>query len=109
MGIHLGSTSAVGQREYADEAVPFDETLAVADTAQDAITPPTGKTGRRISIVNEGPGKAFIAFDGTATTADLPIEKRGSYDEVDITVTTNISFVGEAGKTPRVYGILWSN
>ncbi len=109
MGIILGSGSITGQRQYADEANLFDVTLAVADTAEDVITPPTSKTGRIISIVNEGPGKVFLKFDGTATTSDLALDRRDMYTEADISIATNISFVGEAGKTPRVRGVLWSN
>ncbi len=109
MGIILGSGSITGQRQYADESAIFDVTLAVADTAEDVITPPAGKTGRIISLVNEGPGKVFITFDGTATTSDLALDRRDMYTEADISIATNISFVGEAGKTPRVRGVLWSN
>jgi hypothetical protein len=109
MGIILGSGGITGQRQYADEADIFDVTLAVADTAEDVVTPPVGKTGRIISLVNEGPGKVFLTFDGTATTADLALDKRDMYSESDVSITTNISFVGEAGKTPRVRGVLWSN
>ena len=108
MGIILGSGTIAGQREYADEATPFDVTLAVAGTAEDAVTPPTGKVGRIISLVNEGPGKAYISFDGTATLADLELGKRDVYTEEDISIVTNISFIGETGKLPQVRGILWS-
>ncbi len=106
MPIHLGSGNV---RNFAEESTLFDVTLAIADTAEDAVAPPSGKSIRRINIVNHGPGVAFIEFDGTATTASLEIEKRGSYDEGDIGVVTNISFVGETGKQPRVTGVAWSN
>jgi hypothetical protein len=109
MGIILGSGTISGQRQYADEATDFDLTLTVADTAEDAVTPPTGKTGRILSLINEGPGKVYLKFDGTATTSDLALDKRDMYAEVDISIATNVSFIGEAGKTPRVRGILWSN
>lgn len=109
MPIHLGSGTITGQRKYVDEGTPFDVTLAVAGTAEDVVTPPTGKVIRRINIVNEGPGIAYIAFDGTATTTDLALEKRDSYDEADVEIITNISFIGETGKQPRVRGVIWSN
>ena len=109
MPIHLGSGTITGQRQYADEGTPVDVTLAVAGTAEDAVTPPTGKSIRRITIVNEGPGIAYLAFDSTATTTDLALEKRDSYDEADIEVIINISFIGETGKQPRVRGVIWSN
>ena len=109
MPIHIGSGTITGQRQYADEATSFDVTLAVADTAEDAVTPPTGKTIRRVNIVNEGPGTAYVAFDGTATTTDLALAKGDSYDEADLEVVTNVSFVGETGKQPQVRGIVWSN
>lgn len=109
MPLHIGSVTITGQRQYVDEGTPFDVTLAVAGTAEDAITPPTGKTIRRITIVNEGPGIAYLSFDSTATTADLALDKRDSYDEADVEIVTNISFIGETGKQPRVRGVVWSN
>ena len=109
MPIHIGSLTVTGQREYANEDTPFDVTLAVAGTAEDAVVPPATKVGRRISIVNHGPGKAYIAFDGTATATSLVIDKGDSYDEADVAIATKVSFIGEVGKTPRVSGVLWSN
>ena len=109
MPIHIGSGTITGQRKYVDEDTPFDVALAVAGTAEDLVIPPVGKSIRRVNIVNEGPGTAHIAFDTTATTVDLALAKGDTYDEADIEVTTNISFIGETGKTPRVRGIVWSN
>ena len=106
MPIHLGSG---GIRSFAEKSTMFDITLTVADTAEDAITPPAGKTIRRINIVNHGPGSAFVEFDSTATISSLEVERRGSYDEADIGVATNISFIGESGKKPRVTGVVWSS
>ncbi len=106
MPIHLGSGTV---RTFAEESTPFDVTLAVAGTAEDAVVPPTGKSIRRVNVVNHGPGSVFIEFDGTATTTSLEVEQRGSYDEGDIGITTNISFIGETGRTPRVTGVVWSN
>ncbi len=109
MPIHIGSGTITGQRKYADEDTSFDVTLAVANTAEDLVTPPVSKSIRRVNIVNEGPGSAHIAFDGTATISDLELAKGDSYDEADVEVVTNISFIGESGKQPRVRGIVWSN
>lgn len=106
MPIHLGSGNV---RTFAEESTPFDVTLAIAGTAEDAVVPPTGKAIRRVNIVNHGPGTAFVEFDGTATVASLEVEQRGSYDEADIGVSTNISFIGETGRKPRVTGVVWSN
>lgn len=108
MGIHLAS-AATPSRPLADEATPFDVTLAVVNTAEDLVVPSVSKEGNRVTIVNEGPGKAFIAFDATATTSDLELGKRDSYEEADVSIVTNISFIGESGKKPRVRGILWSS
>ncbi len=109
MGIILGSGSITGQRRYADEVTAFDVTLAIAGTAEDLTVPPTGKTGRIVSIVNEGPGKVFLAFDGTAALTDLALAKGDVYSEADISIVTKVSFIGDTGKTPRVRGVLWSN
>ena len=92
----------------ADTDTPIDITLTVANTAEDLVLVPSLKTGRTISLVNEGPGRAFIAFDGTATIADTEIKKGESYGEVNLDISTNVSFIGESGKTPRVRGVLWS-
>ncbi len=107
MPILLGSGTVA--RQYANEGTPFDVTLAVADTAEDLVTPPTGKVIRRVNIVNEGPGTAHISFDGTATTTDLALAKGDSYSEADVEIVTNISFIGGTSKTPRVRGLIWSN
>ncbi len=105
MPISIGSGTV---RTFAEEATPFDVTLAVADTAEDVVVPPGGKTIRRINVVNHGPGVVFLEFDDTATTSSLEVERRGTYDEADIGVSTNISFIGEPGKKPRVTGVVWS-
>ncbi|KKN60388.1 hypothetical protein LCGC14_0532220 [marine sediment metagenome] len=93
----------------ADTSTPFDVTLAVTATAEDLVSVPALKKGRAVSLVNEGPGEVAIAFDATATTSDLFLEEGDAYDEHDLEVSTNISFINvTTGQTPRVRGILWS-
>lgn len=106
MPIHLGPAPISFPEP--DEDTPFDVTLAVADTAEDAVTPPSGKIIKKISLVNEGPGSVFLSFDGTATITDIEIEHRGMYDVGGVVVITNVSFIGESGKQPRVHGVVWS-
>lgn len=109
MPIHI-SSATVAPTQYSTDATTFDVTLAVAGTAENAVVPPATKTGRRLSIVNEGPGIAYIKFDGTATILNgLALGKGDTYDDDNITVVTNVSFIGEVAKQPRVRGILWSN
>lgn len=92
----------------ADEDTPFDVTLAVVDTAEDLVTVPSTKSGRAISIVNEGPGTAYVSFDADATIADLELGKGDSYADDGLAIATKVSFIGESGKQPRLRGVLWS-
>ena len=55
---------------FADEATPFDVTLAVPATAEDLVSVPGSKKGRIVSLVNEGPGAAAIVFAATAIKRD---------------------------------------
>jgi hypothetical protein len=94
---------------FADTSTPFDVTLAVAATAEDLVAVPVNKKGRTLSLINEGPGSVALAFDATAIASDLLLEEGDAYDERDLEIGTNISFINvTAGQTPRVRGILWS-
>jgi len=94
---------------FADTPTPFDVTLAVAATAEDLVTVPGGKKGRHLSLVNEGPGVVALGFDATAIITDLLLEEGDAYDERDLEISTNISFINvTAGQTPRIRGVLWS-
>lgn len=94
---------------FADTPTPFNVPLATADTAEDLVTVPASKKGRVVSLVNEGPGAVALAFDATATVADLLLEEGDAYDEHDLEISTNLSFINvTAAQTPRVRGILWS-
>lgn len=92
----------------ADEDTPFDVTLAVADAAEDLVTVPATKEGKSISVVNEGVGTVYLAFDADATTADLALNKGDSYSDSGLAIASRVSFIGESGKTPRCRGVLWS-
>ncbi len=92
-----------------DTSTPFDVTLAVTATAEDLVTVPAQKKGRAVSLVNEGPGEVAIAFDATATVADLLLGEGDAYDEHNLEISTNVSFINVTPtETPRVHGILWS-
>jgi hypothetical protein len=91
-----------------DSPTPIDKTLAVVDTAEDLAAVPAQKVGRTLSIINDGPGSVFVAFDATATVADYEIKKNESYGEAGLDFVTNVSFIGDSGKKPRVRGIMWS-
>ena len=93
----------------ADTDTPFDVTLAVSATAEDLVTVPANKFGRLVSLVNEGPGEVALAFDGTATVTDLLLGEGDAYDEHNLEITTNVSFINVTPtETPRVHGVLWS-
>ena len=94
--------------DRADSSVPFKVTLAVAGTAEDFATIPAGKRGYNISITNLGPGDAWITPDATATSANgILIRAKETYSDEGLGVTTKWSFIGEAGKTPIVRGVVW--
>ncbi len=94
---------------FADTPTPFDVTLAASDTAEDVVTVPSNKFGRIVSLVNEGPGSVALEFDGTAVVTDLLLEEGDAYDEQNLEISTNISFINVTPtETPRIRGILWS-
>lgn len=92
-----------------DTSTPFDVTLTTPAAAEDLVAVPVSKEGRRVSLVNEGPGDVAVAFDGTATVADLLLLVGDAYDEHDLQIAANVSFINvTTGANPRVRGILWS-
>ena len=94
---------------FADTPTPFDVVLTTTATAEDVVTVPSLKKGRVVSLVNEGPGSVALAFDATATTVDLLLEEGDTYDEHNLEISTNISFINVTPtETPRIRGILWS-
>ena len=108
MGIVPSSTINVETGAFVDESVAISKTLAVVDTAEDLVLVPGGKKGRKFSLVNEGPGSAFIAVDGTATLTSTEIKFRDTWFEDGVSITTKLSFIGESGKQPAVRGVLWA-
>jgi hypothetical protein len=93
----------------ADTSTPFDVTLATPASPEDLATVPSGNKGRRVSLVNEGPGDVALAFDAVATAADLLLLEGDAYDEHDLDISTKLSFINvTAGEQPRVRGVLWS-
>ncbi|KKN82250.1 hypothetical protein LCGC14_0310630 [marine sediment metagenome] len=102
-------TRPVLRQKFANEDTSFNVTLAVAGTAEDLVTVPSGKKGRIVSIVNEGPGAIAVAFDVTATTSDLLLEEGDAYADQGLEISTNVSFINvTVSETPRVRGVLWS-
>lgn len=94
---------------FADTSTPFDVTLATADTAEDLVAVPGSKLGRQVSLRNEGPGDAAIAFDDTATVNDFLLLEGDEYAGRDLEINTNISLINvTTAAQPRVRGILWS-
>ena len=92
-----------------DEATPFDVTLAVPATAEDLVLVPGIKVGRSVSLINEGPGDVALAFDATATAADVLIKEGEGYSDSGLALQTSISFINvTAAQSPRVRGVLWS-
>ncbi len=93
----------------ADTPTSFDVTLAVTATAEDLVAVPALKKGRMVSIVNEGPGAAAVAFDNTATVTDILLEVGDTYDDQGLEFVTNISFINVTSSAqPRLRGVIWS-
>lgn len=88
----------------------FDKTLTTANTAEDFVTIPVGKKGRNISIVNVGPGKAWIHADVDATAAlpSIGLDVGDTYSDLDLGVATRWSFIGSLGTQPRIRGVVWA-
>lgn len=87
----------------ADDYVPIDITLAVADTSEPVLTVPSGKRVRALSLLNRSLETAFVSFSGTATTGDIELRRlrQLALDNVDFAA---ISFIGDTGDTPRLTG-----
>lgn len=91
-----------------DVHVPISKTLTVAGTAEDLALVPVGKKGRKFSLVNEGPGSAYIQIDGTATVASTEVRPGDVWYEENLAIATKLSFLGETGQTPKIRGALWA-
>lgn len=93
----------------ADTSTPFNKALTTTDVAEDLVAVPSGKKGRVVSLINDGTGDVALAFDATATVADLVIREGEAYSDSRLSIATKISFINVAtGETPTVRGILWS-
>lgn len=96
----------------ADTATPFNNTLAVTDTAEDLVLVPSPSTkkGRAISLINDGPGAVALAFDATAVVASgLVLQPGEAYSEANLEIDTKVSFINiVTGDLPVVRGVLWS-
>lgn len=101
-------TSVPAPTTRATVHVAFNVTLAVAGTAQDFATIPVGKVGHNIRLVNLGPGDVCISPDATASAGSgIMVRAREEYRDEGLGVATRWSFVGEAGKTPAIRGVVW--
>jgi len=88
---------------------PIDSTLTTAGAAQDLVAVPVNTIGRKIGLINRGPGDAAVAFDRTAAITDTLVKQGEAYSEEGLAVSTKVSFINvTVGKKPRITGILWS-
>ena len=108
MPIVPNASISINTDAFVDAAVPINKTLAVVNTAEDLVLVPAGKKGRKFSLVNEGPGSAFIQVDGTATLTSTEVKVKDVWYEDGVQVITKLSFIGETGKQPHVRGVLWA-
>lgn len=109
MGIHLSAISpSIPATPLTDQAVAIQKTLTVANTAEDLVLIPVGKKGRKFSIINMGPGAAYVAADAVATLASVKLPEGADWQEdKDIEVSNKFSFIGETGATPTLIGVVW--
>lgn len=108
MPIIPNSSVNINTDQVVDQAVPINKTLAVVNTAEDLVLVPATKKGRQFSLVNEGPGSAFIQVDGTATLLSTEVKVKDTWYETALSISTRLSFIGETGKQPHVRGVLWA-
>jgi len=102
-------TSVPQPEERADTPVPFDVTLATAVTAEDFATIPAGKIGHSIDLINLGPGNVWIRNDTDASpTTGILVKKNEAYFASALKVTARWSFIGAAGQTPHIRGVVWA-
>lgn len=102
------ANAAAATFPVADEVIPFDVTLGVADTSENLFTVPGGKRLRSLSLANMGNGSAHVSFSaGTpATVGDFELEKRDAASEAGLDLAEGTyAFIGSAGATPRVRGV----
>lgn len=107
MALLLAATAAATVPS-ADEIIPIDVTLAVADTSEVLFTVPAGKRLRSLSVANMGQGSCFLSTVAgvTATTTDFELEKRDAFSENNLDLAEGTyAFIGSSGATPRVRGV----
>ena len=107
MPIIPNSSTNLNTTPFPDEAISINKTLTTVNTAEDLALVVVGKKGRKVSLVNEGPGSAYIKVDGVATVNDIEIQPKDVWYEEDIEISTKLSFIGDVGKKPHVRGVLW--
>ena len=108
----IPSTQVTVETPAADQAIPFDVTLAVANTSEVLFTVPVGKLLRGFSLVNRSAGNVSahisMAAGAAATTSDTEIEKRGAWGEMHLALAEgDYEFIGSTGAQPSVQGVAW--
>jgi hypothetical protein len=89
-----------------DEAVPFNLTLAVADTSEPVAAVPVGKVIRAVTINNlETSASVFVNLGAAATLTSLEVAARKQLSQ-DGLAATSVEFIGEAGEQPSISGYL---
>ena len=113
MTLILGAEATVTGPTGADEAIPVDVTLAVADTSEVLFTVPGGKRIRSFDLANVSAGNntdAHLSLTATvaATTGDLVLRRREVLGQTGLDLAEGTyAFIGGAGDQPRVKGIVW--
>jgi hypothetical protein len=86
--------------------VSFDKHLTTAGIPEDLVVLPAGMTGVSVALWVLTTN-ARIAFDAIAGPTGLRIATGGTYQQDGITVRDKLSFLGDPGGKPRIYGVIW--
>lgn len=96
---------AIARHHSALTPIPFDKQLVTAGTPEDLVTIPAGKRGVRIHL-SVLVTNARLGFDATAGPTELRVGNGDVYQD-EVTIRERVSFVGDPGGKPRIYGVVW--
>lgn len=104
------SSTPIQTTPIAEDMLPIDVTLAVVDTAEDFATAPVGKKIMMVSLINEGPGTAYIRSNAATTTSpsqSAKVKEGEAYWDTGLAINT-LSFIGGTGEQPHIRGVAWA-
>ncbi len=111
MALNVAPDAAAGDA-LAETPIPFNVTLAVADTSELLFTVPTGKRLRAFSLANRSLSKVSahvsMVAGTSATVTDMELARKDAWSEADLDLPEgDYEFIGSTGDQPRVSGVAW--